>query len=548
MTRLHVLLLAALPLVGCDDKDSADADGDGYVGDDCDDGNAAVNPDAAEVCDGVDNNCDGQTDESTATDAGVWYPDVDGDGFGDDSIALTACEQPPSYIAVGGDCNDGRADINPDADEECDGLDNNCDGETDGADVVGADVWYNDNDGDGYGGTSTGVSSCFYPGDGWISDGSDCDDTSVSAFPGAAPNDSKTDCMMDRDGDGYGDASATGDTVPGTDCDDNDNDQRPGADEYCNEEDDDCDGTIDEDAVDVPTWYLDDDGDGLGNDDKSLYQCTQPPGYVNNDDCDDTDPNDESCICYLDAVGSGTTVATAGSVYGAWMADPEETLGSGLYWEMDSYYGSKVTEYPSYADLAARTNGSTITLTNQYEGTGGVVYDGYLYYAKYNSNTIVKYDLDLQKEVATMTLTGAGYHNTYYYQWGGYSDIDMAVDENGLWAIYATSTNGGKIVVSSIDPDKMAITGTWNTSSSSKTSVGNAFMICGVLYTTNSYSSSSATINYAYDTNTSSSLSVSISFPVTYGYTTQIDYNPNDGLLYVWDYSRRLTFPTTVSN
>ena len=71
MTRLFAFLLAA-PLTGCDEKETADADGDGYVNDDCDDNDANVNPDAAEICDGLDNNCDGQTDESTAIDAGVW--------------------------------------------------------------------------------------------------------------------------------------------------------------------------------------------------------------------------------------------------------------------------------------------------------------------------------------------------------------------------------------------------------------------------------------------------------------------------------------------
>ena len=549
MTRLLALILAAGTLAGCDDTETADADGDGYVNDDCDDNDASVNPDAAEICDGLDNNCDGQTDESTATDAGVWFPDSDSDGFGDETIVLVACEAPASYIADGGDCNDGRDDINPDADEICDGLDNNCDGDTDGGDVTGASAWYLDNDNDGYGGTTSKLVTCSDPGGDWISDGSDCDDTSTSAYPGAAPNDSKTDCMKDSDGDGYGDASATGNTVAGSDCDDNDDSQLPGADEYCNGEDDNCDGTVDENAVDVPTWYIDDDGDGRGNDDKSISDCTQPSGYVDNDDdCDDTDPTDEQCICYLDSVGSATTLVSAGSTYGAWMSDPEEALGNGLHWEMDSYYGSAITEYPTAADLSARTNGTSISLSSQYEGTGGVVLDGYLYYPQYNSNTIIKYDLDLQKEVDSMTLTDAGYHNSYHYQWGGYSDIDLAVDENGLWAIYSTSANGGRIVVSSLDSDKMAILNTWNTSSTSKTSTGNAFMICGVLYVTNSYSSSGASINYAYDTNTSKDWVENISLPSTYGYTSHISYNPLDGLLYVWDYSRRVTFSTTVSN
>ncbi|MFT5679981.1 MAG: hypothetical protein ACI8RZ_000886 [Myxococcota bacterium] len=553
MTRLFAFLLAATPLVACDEKEITDADSDGSTtaDGDCNDKDANIYPGAAEICDGIDNDCNGQTDENTATDISVWYPDADSDGFGDDTIVLTACTAPAFYVAAGGDCYDQDASIHPDADEICDGIDNNCDGETDGDDVVGASEWFLDNDGDGYGGTVSGISACNDPGGVWISDGSDCDDTSASAFPGAAPNDSKTDCMVDRDGDGYGDALASGATIPGTDCDDTDNRQLPGADEYCNEEDDDCDGTIDEDAVDVPTWYFDSDGDGRGdnNDDKSIYDCTQPSGYVdNNDDCDDTDPSDESCICYLDSVGTATTLVSSGSIYGSWMADPEETLGTGLYWEMDSYYGYTLTEYPSVADLTARTNSTAITLTSQYEGTGGVTYDGYLYYPEYNTNTIIKYDIDLQTEVGSMTLTDAGYHNTYYYGWGGYSDIDMAVDENGLWAIYATSGNSGKIVVSSIDPDKMAIIDTWNTTSGSKTSTGNAFMICGVLYVTSSYSSTAATINYAYDTNDSSSWSPGISLPSTYGYTSHLSYNPTDGLIHAWDYSRRVTFTTTTSN
>ena len=91
MNRTTALFFTALlSLTGCDDKDSADADGDGYLSDDCDNNDAAINPGADEVCDGVDNNCDGQTDESTAVDAGIWYPDIDGDGFGEEAVPLPA--------------------------------------------------------------------------------------------------------------------------------------------------------------------------------------------------------------------------------------------------------------------------------------------------------------------------------------------------------------------------------------------------------------------------------------------------------------------------
>ena len=76
------------------------------MGADCDDANAGINPDAVEVCDSIDNNCDGASDEGF---------DVDGDG----------------YTSCGGDCDDGDGGINPSAAETCDGIDNNCDGNID---------------------------------------------------------------------------------------------------------------------------------------------------------------------------------------------------------------------------------------------------------------------------------------------------------------------------------------------------------------------------------------------------------------------------------
>ena len=85
-----------------------DADGDGvagaeYGGADCDDQDAAVYPDASEICDDVDQDCDGSVDEGQ--EFATWYPDLDGDGFGDDSGALEACRVLPDHVVTGGDCS-----------------------------------------------------------------------------------------------------------------------------------------------------------------------------------------------------------------------------------------------------------------------------------------------------------------------------------------------------------------------------------------------------------------------------------------------------------
>ena len=99
---------------------------------DCDDGDATVNPDAEEFCDEVDNDCDDDVDESDATDASLFYPDDDGDGFGSLYTTYTACDAPPGAVEDSSDCDDEDADVYPGADEVCDGVDNDCDGTVDG--------------------------------------------------------------------------------------------------------------------------------------------------------------------------------------------------------------------------------------------------------------------------------------------------------------------------------------------------------------------------------------------------------------------------------
>lgn len=142
---MRLLLPGLFPLIllACDDGDQipldkdvdtaglADADGDGYTTEagDCDDTDNTVGPEGLEVCDNIDNNCDGTVDEGLTS---LWYPDADEDGFGEAAGVVTACEPPDAtYIADGTDCDDTRDDVYPDAPELCDDVDNDCDGTAD---------------------------------------------------------------------------------------------------------------------------------------------------------------------------------------------------------------------------------------------------------------------------------------------------------------------------------------------------------------------------------------------------------------------------------
>ena len=232
---------------------------DGYaaVDGDCADDEAAIHPGQMERCNGVDDDCNALTDieDPAVVDAGTWYTDADADGYGDPAAPVTACTQPKATVVDATDCDDAAAAVFPTATELCNAIDDDCDGAVDeeASDVV---TWYADADGDGYGDAGVFVTACTQPAE-TVADGSDCDDTEATIYPGAA--------------------------------------------EVCDEKDDDCDTEVDEDATDASTWYADTDGDGYGDADSPAAACSQPAGYVANaDDCDDVVANVEPC-------GSGDT-------------------------------------------------------------------------------------------------------------------------------------------------------------------------------------------------------------------------------------------------
>jgi len=170
---------------------TAPASGYALTNTDCDDGNVSVNPAASEICDSLDNNCDGLTDDmdpdlDTST-GSTFYADSDGDSYGDASVEKGACILPAGYSTNSEDCNDADPTISPLATEICDDIDNDCDGDIDDDDssvdtAMGGTTFYADADEDTYGDTSTSGMYCDMP-TGYVVDGTDCDDEDANINP-----------------------------------------------------------------------------------------------------------------------------------------------------------------------------------------------------------------------------------------------------------------------------------------------------------------------------------------------------------------------------
>uniref|UniRef100_A0A8C1BY96 Adhesion G protein-coupled receptor L2b, tandem duplicate 1 n=1 Tax=Cyprinus carpio carpio TaxID=630221 RepID=A0A8C1BY96_CYPCA len=246
------------------------------------------------------------------------------------------------------------------------------------------------------------------------------------------------------------------------------------------------------------------------------------------------------CPGTLKAVGDPAFVFEAEQQSGAWCKDPLQAGDKVYFMPWTPYRTDTLIEYASLDDLRSGRQTTTYKLPHRVDGTGFVAYDGAIFFNKERTRNIVKFDLRTRIKSGEAIVANANYHDTSPYRWGGKTDIDLAVDERGLWVIYATEQNNGRIVLSQLNPYTLRFEATWETVYD-KRSASNAFMVCGILhvvrstYEENESEASKSQIDYVYNTKLGQGEYVNILFPNQYQYIAAVDYNPRDNQLYVWN-------------
>uniref|UniRef100_A0AAQ4RKZ9 Adhesion G protein-coupled receptor L2 n=1 Tax=Gasterosteus aculeatus aculeatus TaxID=481459 RepID=A0AAQ4RKZ9_GASAC len=224
------------------------------------------------------------------------------------------------------------------------------------------------------------------------------------------------------------------------------------------------------------------------------------------------------CPGTLKAVGDPSFLFEAEQQAGAWCKDPLQAGDKIYFMPWTPYRTDTLIEYSSLDDFQNARQTITYKLPHRVDGTGFVVYDGAVFFNKERTRNIVKFDLRTRIKSGEAIINNANYHDTSPYKWGGKTDIDLAVDENGLWVIYATEQNNGMI-----------------------RSASDAFMVCGVLYVVrstyedNESEVSKSLVDYVYNTKQNRGEYVDIHFPNQYQYIAAVEYNPRDNQLYVWN-------------
>ncbi|XP_047741615.1 uncharacterized protein LOC108681963 [Hyalella azteca] len=248
-----------------------------------------------------------------------------------------------------------------------------------------------------------------------------------------------------------------------------------------------------------------------------------------------------SLDCKLSAIGKPVFNRHSNSDYGAWLRDVRPRKFYEPY-----YYATKPSEpetlyeYENKEKFRKDNYTKNYTLPFAFTGNSHVVYNGALYYHESNSSNVIKFDFIANSvKFQPLPLLASSGDNFLYTETRSY--LDLAADENGIWAIYGIPSNNNTVVVK-LEPDTLNIEYSWNISLNHH-KFGEMFVTCGVLYGIDSATERETKIRFALDLYTHQALDVDLLFSNPFRKTTTLGYNPLAKELYSWDSGNQLNYP-----
>ncbi|XP_037512660.1 uncharacterized protein LOC119389458 [Rhipicephalus sanguineus] len=253
-------------------------------------------------------------------------------------------------------------------------------------------------------------------------------------------------------------------------------------------------------------------------------------------------PRDTECRAkrrYLVKVGKPVLFRHNNASWGAWMRDSfKRAFDASKFWVTLDGDRTTLLEYVD-GHFTRR-----YSLPYAFRGNTQVVYNNSLFYHHENTDSIVRFDLG-NKSTAALSLARDFSSGRLLYA-TQHNAMDILADENGLWVIYASSSTNNTLVVK-FHERAMQAERVWNLTLDHRT-VGEMFIVCGVLYAVNSVSEASTRIAFAFDLYEEQALEMALNFSNPFRNTSMVSYNPSDGAIYTWDMGHQLLYPLLFSN